>query len=418
MTNRLLTFYGDDFTGSTDALEAVASNGIPSVLFLDAPSGELLDRFADCRAIGIAGESRSRGPEWMDANLPPVLESLRRIGAPICQYKVCTTFDSSPEHGSIGRAMEIGRRVFGNPWVPIAVAAPHLKRFVLFGNLFAAAGDSVCRIDRHPTMSRHPVTPMDESDLLRHLARQTDMRIGNLDILNGDRRLDELLASHPDAVLFDGLGAESIEEVGRLIWNRRFAGPMFCAGSSGLTHALMLHWRAIGLIPQSFTPAPVPEVDRLIAISGSCSPATEAQIRWAMNHGYAGLHIDAANIMDTALARLTEGRNVVLYSALGPSDCTGAPKGEVLGRHLGMLLSEIAIRSGVRRAVICGGDTSSHAVRQLGMEALTFAGLLSPGAPLCRAHSANPAMDGLELVLKGGQVGPDNFFEMVRKGKS
>ena len=24
---------------------------------------------------------------------------------------------------------------------------------------------------------------------------------------------------------------------------------------------------------------------------------------------------------------------------------------------------------------------------------------------------------GLELVLKGGQVGPENFFELVRKGK-
>src|SRR5438270_773274 len=124
MTDRLLTFYGDDFTGSTDALEAVASNGIPSVLFLDPPTDALLARFVDCRAIGIAGESRSRGPEWMDQHLPPVFESLRRIGAPICQYKVCSTFDSSPEFGSIGRAMEIGRSVFGNPWVPIAVAAP------------------------------------------------------------------------------------------------------------------------------------------------------------------------------------------------------------------------------------------------------------------------------------------------------
>jgi len=73
--------------------------------------------------------------------------------------------------------------VFGNPWVPVAVAAPHLKRFVLFGNLFAAAGRDVYRIDWHPTMSRHPVTPMDEADLRRHLARQTRLRIGSVDIL-------------------------------------------------------------------------------------------------------------------------------------------------------------------------------------------------------------------------------------------
>src|SRR5437773_493103 len=77
MTDRLLTFYGDDFTGSTDALEAVASNGIPAVLFPDPPNDELLAKFSRCRAIGIAGESRSRGPVWMDEHLPPLFESLK-----------------------------------------------------------------------------------------------------------------------------------------------------------------------------------------------------------------------------------------------------------------------------------------------------------------------------------------------------
>ena len=33
--NLLISYYGDDFTGSTDVMEALASNGIPTVLFLD-----------------------------------------------------------------------------------------------------------------------------------------------------------------------------------------------------------------------------------------------------------------------------------------------------------------------------------------------------------------------------------------------
>ena len=43
---------------------------------------------------------------------------------------------------------------------------PDLERYCLFGNLFAAAGSGaeVHRIDRHPTMSRHPVTPMGEAE--------------------------------------------------------------------------------------------------------------------------------------------------------------------------------------------------------------------------------------------------------------
>ena len=33
MNDLLITFYGDDFTGSTDAMECLELNGIPAVLF-------------------------------------------------------------------------------------------------------------------------------------------------------------------------------------------------------------------------------------------------------------------------------------------------------------------------------------------------------------------------------------------------
>jgi uncharacterized protein YgbK (DUF1537 family) len=46
---------------------------------------------------------------------------------------------------------------------------------------------------------------------------------------------------------------------------------------------------------------------------------------------------------------------------------------------------------------------------------LTFAMPLQAGAPLCRAHSTDPALDGLELVLKGGQIGTPDFFDQARK---
>jgi uncharacterized protein YgbK (DUF1537 family) len=64
--------------------------------------------------------------------------------------------------------------------------------------------------------------------------------------------------------------------------------------------------------------------------------------------------------------------------------------------------------------VVAGGDTSSHAVRQLGIESLTYAGPTTPGAPLCKCHASANSLDGLELVLKGGQMGPENFFGIVK----
>jgi uncharacterized protein YgbK (DUF1537 family) len=156
----LLAYYGDDFTGSTDAMEAMTAAGVPTVLFLDIPRPEMLARFANARCVGIAGSSRGRSPEWMDRELPKAFDALARLGAPILHYKVCSTFDSSPTIGSIGRAIDLGVPDMRGRWSPTIVGAPRLKRYQAFGNLFAAVDGVGHRLDRHPTMSRHPVTPM------------------------------------------------------------------------------------------------------------------------------------------------------------------------------------------------------------------------------------------------------------------
>jgi uncharacterized protein YgbK (DUF1537 family) len=425
MKSRLFCYYGDDFTGSTDTLEALASNAVPCVLFLDPPDRRALQSFGDCQAVGVAGESRSRGPEWMSEHLPKIFRSLQRLCAPVCQYKVCSTFDSSPQRGNIGLALEIGQQVFGNPYVPIVVAAPHLGRYVLFGNLFAAGDGAIHRIDRHPTMRRHPVTPMEEGDLRLHLALQTNRRIALLDILalhgaDPDAQLAGLLAGRPAAVLFDGLDRASLLATGRLMEVLNPGAQTFAVGSAGLTYALIEYWRSAGLIPPDPTPGDLKPVDRLIVISGSCAPATEAQLRRAMRGGFLGVRFDPAapeQALGEGLAALRESQSVAFYTALGPRDFTASLGGEELGRRLGVLLRDLLLASGVRRAVIAGGDTSSHAVRQLGIHALTYAAPLAPGVPLCRGHSTDPAMDGLELALKGGQVGAENFLETALRGK-
>ena len=92
----LLAYYGDDFTGSTDAMEAFTAAGLPTVMFLQAPTPAWRERFPDARCIGLAGTARGRSPAWMDRHLPVAFRSLVWLGAPILQYKVCSTFDSSP----------------------------------------------------------------------------------------------------------------------------------------------------------------------------------------------------------------------------------------------------------------------------------------------------------------------------------
>ena len=435
----LYTFYGDDFTGSTDVLEQLGSNGVHAVLFIGPPTAAHLANFPRIEAIGIAGDSRSRSPEWMSANLPHIFETLRDFHAPVNHYKVCSTFDSSPSTGSIGRAIEIGHQVFlsdfAPTFVPIVVGAPHLRRYVAFGNLFAGAPDgTVQRIDRHP-MSRHPVTPMHEADLRLHLAEQTGTKIGLIDIPTlksgiASEALDSLLAAGNDAILFDTIDDDTLASVGSLVWDRAHRQPLFCVGSSGLTAALAGTWVDLDLLRKGLSGLPhhhahVSPVKPLLVLSGSCSAVTERQLRYALANDYHGIPIDPAALLnpgdpafttalESAAQSLAAGQDTILYTALGTPDT--AAHGDLLGIALGNLLRELLARTAsrpVQRVLICGGDTSSHAVQQLGIYALTWAANIQPGAPLCRA-TADSALDGLELVLKGGQVGTEDFFDRVR----
>jgi uncharacterized protein YgbK (DUF1537 family) len=450
----LLTFYGDDFTGSTDALEALARAGVRTALFLEAPRPEQLGgRFAGLEVVGVAGMGRSMTPSQMDEVLPPVFERLGRLGARLFHYKVCSTFDSSPEVGSIGRAIDIGQQAFASTFVPMVVGAPILRRYCLFGNLFATVGDETFRLDRHPTMRRHPVTPMGESDLRAHLARQTSKTTGLMDILHlsgppaeVDRRFEGLLEGRPDVVLFDVLDEPRLEEVGRLIWTRAVGeGPLFAVGSSGLEYALTAHWRATGRlpVPEPFhSPGPV---EAIAVISGSCSPTTRDQIRWARENGFAIIEVDSSSLVDPgradgernkavrgAVAALELGRSVVLCTAVAPDDPRiaetvglwsdrGLPPHETRGRigdQLGRILRELLDASSLRRVVVAGGDTSGHVVRQVGIEVLEVIMPMTPGAPLCRASSGIAHVDGLEIVLKGGQIGRADFFGTILHGEA
>jgi uncharacterized protein YgbK (DUF1537 family) len=421
----LYAYYGDDFTGSTDVLERLALDGISTVLFTRPPEEADLAAFAHCRAIGIAGESRSQSPAWMDENLPEVFSRMRRLGAPINHYKVCSTFDSSPEVGNIGRAIELGSKAFEREFAPVIVGAPHLGRWVVFGNLFACGSGKVYRIDRHPTMRQHPVTPMNEADLCMHLACQTSLRIGLVDLAafqkgRAAKRLQAEITEGAGIIVFDGVDEATLAESGRLLCELARRRPLFAVGSSGLTYGLLQYWRSAGLIGEPPAQQQPPAVDRLVVMSGSCSPVTARQIRQAKKQGFAAWHLQPGaaweKVQQGVEETLGRGQSVVLYTALGPQNNAHA-YGEEFSTEMGERLRNLLLRTGVRRVLIAGGDTSTHAVKQMGLRALTFAAPLTAGAPLCKGHAQGSPLDGMELVLKGGQIGPEDFFARLRDGQ-
>ncbi|MGE5520469.1 MAG: four-carbon acid sugar kinase family protein [Candidatus Dadabacteria bacterium] len=441
MKKLLLAYYGDDFTGSTDALEFISRAGLKSVLFIEPPTKTQLDRYPDLDAIGVAGMSRSLSPTEMEQILPRAFQALKEMQPKHVHYKVCSTFDSSPKVGSIGKAIDIAAEVFNSSFIPLLVAAPILGRYSVFGNLFARMGigsdGDVYRLDRHPSMSKHPITPADESDICLHLAKQTKKQIGLLDILNIQQgkescitALEGLKDRKTDIILFDALYQQQLQLIGDLIdTEAESSSPLFSVGSSGIEMALGASWNKKDVITDENIWEVPSEASSILVLSGSCSPVTAGQIKWAKQQGFKELEIDAGAVANHKISNLVElycsqaidclqhNQSVIIHTG-GTSNKTIVQQdsARLLGTFLGMLGHSICKQKKVERLVIAGGDTSSYAARALGIEAVEMIAPLVPGAPLCKAYAPGSPVDNIELNFKGGQVGAEDFFELLRRG--
>ncbi|WP_417361252.1 four-carbon acid sugar kinase family protein [Galbibacter sp.] len=451
-----LVFYGDDFTGATDALEFMTRAGAKTVLFLEAPTPEALEAFGVLDAIGIAGKTRAMPPEEMQQTLEKDFAKIAAIRPKHIHYKVCSTFDSSPEIGNIGVAITEGLKKFENSFVPIVVAAPDLGRYVIFGQLFAQMGigskGDVYRIDQHPSMSKHPVTPAKEADLRNHLALQADFSMGLIDIRDLEDSLPELLnklqelSKESEVVFFDGIYSWQMKKIGAVLENCMDGKkPLFSVGSSGVEQALGDYWQKENILGETPIWSVVQQAKPMLVLCGSVSPITAGQIDYALEQGFEEVAIAPEFLSDDLLASalsyagkvlkfLELGKSVIVHTARGPED----PRLEQIqlitqnlgwdavrckselpkrfGQLLGQTADEVLRQMPLKRLIIAGGDTSSYTARALGIQAVQMIAPLVKGAPLCRVYAKGAAVDGMEINLKGGQLGEKDYFVALQQG--
>lgn len=421
--NILLAFYGDDFTGSTDALEFITRAGAKAVLFIEPPTAEQLQQFPDIDVIGVAGKTRSLSPAEMEKFLVPAFQQLKASGAKQVHYKVCSTFDSSATVGSIGKAIDCGAEVFQHKLIPVLGGAPSLGRYCVFGNLFARMGigsnGNIYRLDRHPSMSKHPVTPADESDLRLHIGKQTTKKIGLIDLVQMQQPVTEWKnkLSGEEVVLIDAMYEEQLVSIGEWIDGLDESKTVFSVGGSGVEAALGSYWNKKGLLNEVTEWKQPSKAEPLLVISGSCSPVTATQIEWAKEHGFEEVIIDAVEIceeevMDAAVMNhvavlLQKKKNVIVHTGAKQPENLSSEK---LGTALGTIAKHAVKHSHLKRVVIAGGDTSSYAARAMDIDAVEMIASLVSGAPLCKAYSTNKKINGLQVNFKGGQVGTEDYF--------
>jgi len=413
-------FCGDDFTGATDTLATLSRAGLRSRLFLSPLAVKECKDISELDAVGIATAARSMKPETIKVELAQAGKALAALGTKVFHYKVCSTFDSSPETGSIGAAVNALKQVLPNAGVMIVGGQPSLRRYCVFSNLFAVAIDEqIYRIDTHPTMANHPVTPMSEADLRNLLSAQGIESIHGIHLPMYISDTDKLrlkvrhLMSDNKAALFDALHQSDLTLIGQLMHEQ--PSPCLVVGSSSVAEAYIGALSSRSLSLSSHIPS-IPEKPVFI-LAGSRSQATAAQVEEAKDFvqftiNPAALEHDSnktiTELSAMCIRLLKQGSNVL---AIVSNDMQHSLSRTEVAQLTADLTARIAFSGRMGRLGIAGGDTSSFALQSLGVESISYVADIEPGICLCRLYShRKPAVHGLEVALKGGQMGSPNIF--------
>jgi uncharacterized protein YgbK (DUF1537 family) len=340
-------------------------------------------------------------------------------GASQIYFKVCSTFDSTPE-GNIGPVAEALAAHLHSGTVIITPAFPENGRTVYKGHLFV--GDLL--LSDSP-MRHHPLTPMTDANLVRVMQAQCRReKVGLIDdrtVAGGAQAVrDRMDALDAAGRLFAIADAVSNDDLRTLAVATRDA-RLVVAGSGLAIGIPVLHGLAPGGQASSL---PASRGARAI-VSGSCSAATQAQVAAFIASGGAGFAVDplrlaaGQDVVGEALAwareRLAAGP-VLVYAtadAATVADVQSRLGMQQAGALVENALSQIAeglVDAGVGQLVVAGGETSGACVQRLGITTLRIGPQIEPGVPWC--HSAPHR---LHLALKSGNFGSTDFFTRAFK---
>jgi uncharacterized protein YgbK (DUF1537 family) len=413
----ILGCIADDFTGGTDLANNLVRAGMRTVQVIGVPEGAA----PSCDAVVVALKSRTAPVDQAVVQSLAAARWLRAQGATQIYFKVCSTFDSTPQ-GNIGPVTEALMDELGADFVVVTPAFPENGRTIFKGHLFV--GDQL--LSDSP-MKNHPLTPMTDANLVRVLQAQLDAkrgrRVGLIDyraVTAGApaivQRVEALRNEGVTLAIVDGLSDDDLRTLARATATL----PLVVAGSGLAIGMPALH----GLKPDARA-AQLPSAGGAAAVlSGSCSAATNAQVAAFIAAGGQAFALDPLQLaagVDVVAAALAWAQPllgpapVLVYATAAP-DAVRAVQQQLGAERAGALveqaLSRIAVglvEAGVGRLVVAGGETSGACVQALGITQLRIGPQIDPGVPWC--HAATPhRREGLHLALKSGNFGGRDFF--------
>jgi uncharacterized protein YgbK (DUF1537 family) len=408
----------DDFTGATDLANNLVRAGMRVVQTIGVPDS--VDAL-DADAVVVALKSRTLPASEAVAQTLAALRWLQAQGAQQIYFKYCSTFDSVYEgdaRGNIGPVTEALMDAMGTDFTVATPAFPDNHRTVFKGYLFV--GDVLLG---ESGMRNHPLTPMADSNLVRVMQAQCNKKVGLLDygvITRGAdaiaERVLQLRAQGVAIAIVDAVSNADLLEVGRALSEL----PLLTAGS-GLAIGLPANF---SIAPSDAASALPPAQGACAILAGSCSVATNAQVKHFIDAGLPAFAIDpmqlahGADVVQQSLEWATPLLGIKPVLVYSTADTTAVKTAQALmgvkaaGEMVEKALSSIAkglVERGVAQLVVAGGETSGACVQALGITRMQVGMQVAPGVPWCHAVTGL-AGKPVHILLKSGNFGATDIF--------
>lgn len=409
-------FFGaiaDDFTGASDLAALMARSGATVSLRLGKAGMEDPTPLADFEIVALKSRTIPKN-EAIEQSLN-ALNWLKQNGAERFFFKYCSTFDSTAE-GNIGPVSEAIMDTLDTDKTIYCPSFPQNGRTVYQGTMFVNG----IRLDESP-MRDHPLTPMRDGNIARHLRNQCAHSVGTInwhDVQAGSVALAEEMNKHEAPhLIIDALSDADLNTVAAAVLNMTFI-----TGGSAVAAPLPALYSAEGHV--EFMPGTPPKIETdntPLVLSGSCSDMTRRQVK-AFSSKHLHFHLDALKLAKND-AHLNAAKDwlkasalnapKLIYASADPAMVAevqaklGTEKAGAIVEDAMAALANYAAEIGIRRFVVAGGETSGAVVQALAISRLAIGAEIAPGVPWTFAnHKGNP----IALALKSGNFGNESFF--------
>ena len=413
----MTTFLGciaDDFTGATDLASMLARSGVNVSLRIGVPLSTP-ENTAEIEVIALKTRSISAS-KAIEESLS-ALKWLKEAGAKKYFFKYCSTFDSTAE-GNIGPVSEALMNELKVDQTIYCPAFPENGRSIYMGNLFVGQ-----KLLSESSMKDHPLTPMNDSNLMRLLSAQVSRRVGLADrkvVNSGVTSLKEKLISLKENdvphVIVDAVADTDLDTIANACQDMDFI-----TGGSALAMPLAEFYKASGKISANDNSFMNKKLNTgSIILSGSCSEMTIIQVKNFIQRGAAAFQLDPIDLAENGVKKVLDWlssqdftKNIIIYATSDPDTVkkVQAELGvDMAGKIVEQGLSECAIAArelGIKNFIIAGGETSGAITKALNVRQLDIGIEIAPGVPWTFSGKRN---NQIALSLKSGNFGSEEFF--------